>query len=163
MYVCIIDIECYRSINVQSLTAQKSFIDWHQLLAQARPGPRNRHHARYMGDEIGKKKFRPSLLSTKSAPRSTCTRFTHLPIIAFPCHNAYARCLHREALLNIMCIVKGYHLCHLEVNFGEVFTANQKRGECGNAFKVVNHHGQLGHQSIPIDTNLSISIGIDNQ
>ena len=26
-----------------------------------------------------------------------------------------------------------------------MFTANKKRGERGNAFKVVNHHGQLGH------------------
>ena len=26
-----------------------------------------------------------------------------------------------------------------------VFTANKMRGERGNAFKVVNHRGQLGH------------------
>jgi len=26
-----------------------------------------------------------------------------------------------------------------------VFTANKKRGEPGNRFKVVNHRGQLGH------------------
>ena len=50
-----------------------------------------------------------------------------------------------EALLNIRCIVKGYHLCRFEVNVGEVFTANKKRRERGNAFKVVNHRGQLGH------------------
>ena len=50
-----------------------------------------------------------------------------------------------EALLNIRCIVKGYHLCHFEVNVGEVFTSNKKRGEHGNGFKVVNHRGQLGH------------------
>jgi len=51
-----------------------------------------------------------------------------------------------EALLNIRCIVKGYHLCRVEVNVGEVFTANKKRGERRNGFKVVvNHHGQLGH------------------
>ena len=49
-----------------------------------------------------------------------------------------------EALLNIKCVVKGYHLCRFEVNVGEVFTANKKRGERGNAFKVVNHRGQLG-------------------
>jgi len=46
-----------------------------------------------------------------------------------------------EALLNIRCIVKG----HFEVNVGEVLTANKKRGERGNAFKVVNHCGQLSH------------------
>ena len=50
-----------------------------------------------------------------------------------------------EVLLNIRCIVKGYHLCRFEVNVGEVFTASKKRGERGNAFKVVNHRGQLGH------------------
>ena len=49
-----------------------------------------------------------------------------------------------EALLNIRCIVRGYHLCHFEVNAREVFTANKKRGEHGNAFKVVIHCGQLG-------------------
>ena len=40
-----------------------------------------------------------------------------------------------EALLNIRCIV----------NVGEVFTANKKRGDRGNALEVVNHRGQLGH------------------
>ena len=45
----------------------------------------------------------------------------------------------KEALLNIRCVVKGYHLCRFEVNVGEVFT------ERGNAFKVVNNRGQLGH------------------
>ena len=51
-----------------------------------------------------------------------------------------------EALLNIRCItVKDYHLWRFEVNVREVFTVNKKRGEGGNAFKVVNHRGQLGH------------------
>ena len=50
-----------------------------------------------------------------------------------------------EVLLNIRCIVKGYHLCRFEVNVGEVFTASKKRGEHGNVFKVVNYRGQLGH------------------
>ena len=43
-----------------------------------------------------------------------------------------------EALLNIRCIAKGYHLCCFEMNVREVFTADKKRGERGNAFKVVN-------------------------
>ena len=30
-----------------------------------------------------------------------------------------------------------YHLCRSEVNVGEVFTANKKRGERGKAFEVV--------------------------
>ena len=50
-----------------------------------------------------------------------------------------------EASLKIRCIVKGYHLCRFEVNICEVFTANKMREERGNAFKVVNHRGQLGH------------------
>ena len=50
-----------------------------------------------------------------------------------------------EVLLNIRCIAKGYHLCCFEVNVGEVFTGSKKRGELRNAFKVVNHRGQLGH------------------
>ena len=50
-----------------------------------------------------------------------------------------------EVLLNIRCIVKGFHLCCFEVNVGEVFTASKKRGERGNAFKVVNHRGHFGH------------------
>ena len=48
-----------------------------------------------------------------------------------------------EALLNIRCIVKGYHLCRFEVNVGEVFTANKKNAE--TRLKSVNHRGQLGH------------------
>ena len=70
-----------------------------------------------------------------------------------------------EALLNIRCIVRGYHLCRFEVNAGEVFTANKKRGECGNAFKVVNHRGQLGRLQSelvdplwPVLANISVSI-----
>ena len=43
-----------------------------------------------------------------------------------------------EALLNVRCIAKGYHLCRFEVSVREVFTADKKRGEWGNAFKVVN-------------------------
>ena len=50
-----------------------------------------------------------------------------------------------EALLNIRCIIKGSHLCRFEVNVGKVFTANNKREERGNAFKVVNDRGQLGY------------------
>jgi len=41
-----------------------------------------------------------------------------------------------EALVNIRCIVKGYHLCGFEVNVGEVFTANKERRERGNALHV---------------------------
>lgn len=70
-----------------------------------------------------------------------------------------------EALLNTRCIVRGYHLCCFEVNTGKVFTANKKRGEHGNAFKVVNHRGQLGRLQSelvdplwPVLANISLSI-----
>ena len=66
-----------------------------------------------------------------------------------------------EVLLNIRCIVKGYHLCHFEVNVGEVFTANKKRGERGNVFKVVNHRGKLGHlQSKLVDPLMLLLLAI---
>ena len=50
-----------------------------------------------------------------------------------------------EVLLNMRCIVEGYHLCRFEANVGEVFTTSKRMGERGNTFKVVNHRGQLGH------------------
>ena len=49
----------------------------------------------------------------------------------------------KEVLLNMRCIVK--RQCRFEANVGEVFTAIKRRGERGNAFKVVNHRGQLGN------------------
>ena len=42
-------------------------------------------------------------------------------------------------------VVKGYHECLFTVNLGEEFTAEKKQAEWGNAFKVVNGRGQLGH------------------
>ena len=47
--------------------------------------------------------------------------------------------------LSIFCVVKGYHECTFEVNVGETFLASKKRGERGNAFKVIGDRGQLGH------------------
>ena len=38
-----------------------------------------------------------------------------------------------EALLNVRCIVKGYHLCRFEVNADEVLTANKNRRTGENA------------------------------
>ena len=74
-----------------------------------------------------------------------------------------------EALLNIRCIVKGAHLCCFEVNVGEVFTATKKRGERGNAFKVVNHRGQLGHLQFelvdplwPLHADISVLVNFFN-
>ena len=65
-------------------------------LASIGTAPRDRRHARYLsdhlpflgspGDEIGRQ-FQPRLLSAKNIPCCTRTRITHLPVIAFPCHN----------------------------------------------------------------------------
>ena len=83
-------------------------------------------------------------VNTNTLQKTSATRL-HLPVIASPCHHVYARRpvrgfteykVHRQRL---------YLLCRLEVNVGEVFTANKKRVKLGNAFKVVNHRGQLGH------------------
>ena len=52
--------------------------------------------------------------------------------------------------LSIRCVVKGYHECPFEVNIGETFYAFKKRGERGNAFKVTNDRGQLGHLQIEL-------------
>ena len=60
-----------------------------------------------------------------------------------------------EVLLNIRCIVTGYHLSRFEVSVGEVFTASKKRGEHGNVFKVVKHRGQLGHLQSELVDSLS--------
>ena len=58
-----------------------------------------------------------------------------------------------EVLLNMRCIVKGYHLCRFQANVCEVFTASKRRGERGNAFKVGNHCGQFGHLQGPVGKN----------
>ena len=61
----------------------------------------NRCHARYLsdhppflgspGDEIGKTNSDPVFSTQRIYPRCMCTWITHLPVIAFPCHNVYAR------------------------------------------------------------------------
>jgi len=55
-----------------------------------------RHHARYLSDHppfLGSPgdAIWPSLLNAKNITCCTCTQITHLPIIAFPCHNVYVR------------------------------------------------------------------------
>ncbi len=54
----------------------------------------------------------------------------------------------RQEIVNlVICntVVKGYHECLFTVKLGEEFTAEKKQAERGNAFKVVNGRGQLGH------------------
>ena len=116
-----------------------------------------RRHARYLsdhppflgspGNEIGKTNSQredPVFTTQRIYPVErvlelpTCPSLPFLVIIS-------TQDVRVEGLLNIRCIVKGYHLCRFKVNLGEVLTVNKKRGERGNAFKVVNHRGQLGH------------------
>ena len=69
----------YRSIDDQSITTQTSFMDWH------------RRPARYLSDHppfLGTGQTIPTQSSQRNC---TCTRITHLPVIASPCHNVYAR------------------------------------------------------------------------
>ena len=56
----------------------------------------------------------------------------------------------KQVELSIRCVVKDYHECPFEVNIEENFYAFKKRGERGNAFKVTNDRGQLGHLQIEL-------------
>ena len=51
----------------------------------------------------------------------------------------------KQVELSVRCVVKGFHECPFEVNVEEIFYAFKKRGERGNAFRVTNDRGQLGH------------------
>ena len=115
------------------------------------------------GDETGIK-FWPSHLNAKNIPIVQVLESPTCPSLPFHVIMSTQE-VWEEALLNTRCIVRGYHLCCFEVNTGEVFTGNKKRGEHGNAFKVVNHHGQLGHLQSelvdplwPVLANISVSI-----
>ena len=41
--------------------------------------------------------------------------------------------------------IKGYYKCPFAVEIGERFVAQKKRGDRGNALKVIHDRGQLGH------------------
>ena len=56
----------------------------------------------------------------------------------------------KQVELSVRCVVKGYHECPFEVNVGEIFYAFKKRGGRGNAFRVTNDRGQLGHLQIEL-------------
>ena len=68
----------------------------------------------------------------------------HLPVIVFPCNYVDARTPGRGCT-EYKVYRQRLSLCRFEVNVGEVFTANKKRGERGNVFEVFNHRGQLAH------------------
>ena len=92
------------------------------------------------------KQFRPSLLTAKNLPVARVLELPNCPSLPFRVVIS-TQDVRIEALLNIRCVVKCYHLCRVKVNVGEVFTENKKRGERENAFKVVSHRGQLGVKS----------------
>ena len=51
----------------------------------------------------------------------------------------------RATALRVNATVKGYHECNFTVAVGEYFSIGRKRGERGNALRVYNEMGQLGH------------------
>lgn len=112
----------------------------------------NRHHANYLSDhlpflgspkdEIGKTIILTQSSQAKSMPLARL--YSNYPLAhhcLFASWYIYMSTQEEreEALLNITCIVKGYHLCGFEVNVSEVFTANQKRRRTWKHIKVVNH------------------------
>ena len=60
-----------------------------------------------------------------------------------------------QAVLTIyQLVVKGYHECQFAVEVGERFVAQKKKGDRGNALKVIDKmhaRGQLGFSSTVID------------
>ena len=128
------------SVNRWSIdNHQKPFIDCYRLAQQPRTDvtratcPITRHFRKLV------KQFRRSLLKTK--PECTplpCTGITHLPVIAFPYHYVYARSPGRG--------FTEYKEHRQRLSFlpfwGErrwIVIANKKRGERGNAIKVVHY------------------------
>ena len=95
----------------------------------------NRLHAYYLSnhppflgsprDEIGKTILTQSS-QAKNIPLARVLKLPTCPSLPFGVIMSTQED-REEALLNIRCIVKGYHLCGFEVNVSEVFTANQKR------------------------------------
>ena len=98
----------------------------------------NIRHARYLsnyppflgnpGDEIGKTNSNPVFSMKRTYPVAHVLELPSCPSLPF-CVIMSMQDIWVEALLNIRCIVKGYHLCRFGVNVGEVLTANKKRGE----------------------------------
>ena len=108
----IIGIDWYQSIDDQSITTQKSFIDWHRLEQDLETDvthatcPIIHQFWEALGTKLVKQ-FGPS--QRKEYIRCPCTRITHLPIIAFPLRVTMSlRDVWVKALLNIRCIVKGH-------------------------------------------------------
>ena len=95
----------------------------------------NRRHASYLsehppflgrpGDEVGKTNSDPVFSTQRIYPVARVPELPTCPSLPFRVIMS-TQDGRVEALLNIRCIVKGYHLCRFEVNVGEVFTAKFK-------------------------------------
>ena len=88
-------VNWYRFVSVNRSPIVNHTKTVHRLLSIG-SATSNRCHARYLSDHppflrSPGDKFRTSLLNTKNIPRCTSTRITHMPAIAFPWHNVYAR------------------------------------------------------------------------
>ena len=94
------------------------------------------------GNEIGKNSD-PVFSAQRIYPLARVLELLTCPSLPFRVINTQD--VQVEVLLNIRSIVRDYHICRFEVNVGEEFTANKKRGERKNAFKVVNQSEQPGH------------------
>ena len=85
----LIGIDWYQSIDDQSITTWKSFIDWHRTSKQTP------HTLLVRSSATFRKPWGWNWYwnnSDASFSHCTCTWIIHLPVIAFPCHNVYARC-----------------------------------------------------------------------
>ena len=131
-------VNWFRLVSVNQWTidnhTKKPFIDCYWLAQQCQTDVTHIMHATacpiiiHVWEALGMKlvkQFWTRLFNAKNIPRCTCTRSTHLPVIAFPV-SQFTREVRKEALLNIRCIVKGYNLCCFEVNVGELFTAKRR-------------------------------------
>jgi len=108
-------------MNDQSITTQKLFI---HCLSIGTATSNLSDHPPFLGspgDEIGK------IIPTQSSQRKEYTLLHVYSNYPLACHclsmSLYmsTQQVREEALLNIRCIAKGYHLCRFEVNVREVF------------------------------------------
>ena len=113
-------VNWYRLVSVNRWSIDKHTSTNHRLLSIG-TATSNRRHARYLsdhspflgspGNEIGKTIPTQPSQGKKSVhvPRCTCTRITHMPVVAFPCDYVYTKSpgrgfsdykVHRQRLLS---------------------------------------------------------------
>ena len=115
-------VNWYRLLSVNRWSFDNHTKTVHRLLPIG-TATSNRRHARCFSDHppflgglsLGTKLaklIRPSLLNAKNIPRCTCTRITTCPSLSFRVIMPTQE-VREEVLLNIRCIVKGYHFAVL--------------------------------------------------